>query len=98
MRITYYDFPESISVRERAKICRKLEDKTEEIPEDISDEDLNYDYPISMSCTISFAKKMLKKYGGKAYTQHIDRDGCVFEVTSVEIGKNNSTHKYNRHL
>ena len=99
MRLTYYEFPNNISVKERVKIYKELEGKTNiEIPEDISDEVLDDNFPSCMNCSVSFAKKMLKKYGGHAYTQHIDRDGCVFEVTPVKLGKNNSNHKYNVHL
>ena len=81
------------------KIYKELKGKPNiEIPEEISDEVLDYNFPFRMNCSVSFAKKLLKKYGGKAYTQHIDRDGGVFEVTPVELGKNNSKHKYNVHL
>jgi len=49
-------------------------------------------------CTITYAKKMLKKYGGRAWTEHYDRDGGLFEVTPIELTGNNSRFKYNRHL
>jgi len=48
--------------------------------------------------TVTFAKQLLKEYGGTAFTRHIDRDGGCFEVTSIELKKNNSRYKYNRHL
>lgn len=47
---------------------------------------------------IKEAKKLLKIYGGTAWTEHYERDGTMFEVTSVTITGNNSTHKYNHHL
>lgn len=50
------------------------------------------------SCTVTFAKKMLKQYGGCAWTEHIDRDGGCFEVTPITVGGNNSRFKYNHHL
>ena len=48
--------------------------------------------------SITRAKRLLKEFGGHAYTQHIDRDGGCFEVTPIKLGKNNSRHKYNAHL
>lgn len=48
--------------------------------------------------SITYAKQLLKEYGGHAYTRHIDRDGGCFEITPIELKKNNSRHKYNRHL
>lgn len=44
------------------------------------------------------AKRLLKLYGGYAWTEHYERDGTMFEVTSIELNGNNSTHKYNHHL
>jgi hypothetical protein len=44
------------------------------------------------------AKKLLKLYGGTAWTEHYERDGTMFEVTQIELTGNNSTHKYNHHL
>ena len=48
--------------------------------------------------SVTYAKQLLKEFGGAAWTSHIDRDGGVFETTSIELKKNNSQHKYNRHL
>ena len=48
--------------------------------------------------SVTTAKKLLKQYGGTAWTEHIDRDGSLFEVTPIEIGGNNSRFKYNHHL
>jgi len=50
------------------------------------------------SCSVSYAKKMLKQQGGSAWTEHIDRDGGCFEVTDIKLKGNNSKYKYNRHL
>lgn len=47
---------------------------------------------------VSAAKKLLKEYGGKAYTLHCERDGGVFEVTDITLQGNNSKFKYNHHL
>ena len=51
-----------------------------------------------MGITVTRAKQLLSEYGGRAYTRHIDRDGCCFEVTPIRPGKNNSRFKYNQHL
>ena len=48
--------------------------------------------------SVTRAKQLLAEFGGHAYTHHIDRNGCCFEVTPIKPGKNNSRHKYNRHL
>ena len=49
-------------------------------------------------CSITFAKQLLKLYGGKAWTEHYERDGGCFEVTPIRIKGNNSRAKYNHHL
>lgn len=58
-----------------------------------------------MFCSIKTAKKLLKKSLKKdpnseacAWTEHYDRDGGLFEVTSIELTGNNSHFKYNQHL
>jgi hypothetical protein len=48
--------------------------------------------------TVTAAKKLLRMFGGSAWTQHIDRDGGCFEVSEIKISANNSKFKYNRHL
>jgi hypothetical protein len=48
--------------------------------------------------SITGAKKLLKKNGGRAWTEHYERDGCLFETTPIELKGNNSQFKYNRHL
>lgn len=48
--------------------------------------------------SISGAKKLLKLYGGCAWTNHIDRDGGCFETTEIKLKSNNSRFKYNHHL
>jgi len=49
-------------------------------------------------CSVSTAKLLLKKFGGRAWTEHCDRSGGCFEVTAIKPGKNNSKFKYNHHL
>lgn len=55
------------------------------------------EYEIS-GISITYAKQLLTKFGGYAYTRHIDRDGSCFEVTPIKLKQNNSRHKYNVHL
>ena len=72
-------------------------------PDDISDDVLTQhgytreDRTIG-GCTVTYAKDMLKRYGGHAWTAHIDRDGGVFEVTEIKLTGNNSRFRYNHHL
>lgn len=53
---------------------------------------------IVSGCSISTAKKLLKQYGGAAWTEHFDRDGGFFESSPIVLKGNNSRVKYNRHL
>uniref|UniRef100_A0A6H1Z6Z2 Uncharacterized protein n=1 Tax=viral metagenome TaxID=1070528 RepID=A0A6H1Z6Z2_9ZZZZ len=48
--------------------------------------------------SITQAKKLLQEKGGKAWTEHTERDGTLFEVSEIELKGNNSQFKYNRHL
>lgn len=52
----------------------------------------------TVNCGVSWAKKMMRQYGGVGWTEHIDRDGGCFEVTEICLKGNNSRFKYNRHL
>ena len=47
---------------------------------------------------IKTAKALLKEKGGRAYTEHYERSGSLFEVTEIKLKGNNSNHNYNRHL
>ena len=51
-----------------------------------------------MGISVTYAKKLLKEKGGRAWTEHIDRDGGCFEVTQIQLKGNNSKFKYNHHL
>lgn len=53
---------------------------------------------IEEGISVTTAKKLLKENGGVAWTEHIDRDGCCFEVSYIKLTGNNSNFKYNRHL
>lgn len=101
MRITYYSFPTEMNIREIAlAIKRDIEDRKDKtsVPDNISDEVLENNFSRTVDCGITRAKKMLKKYGGCAYTCHFDRDGGLFETTPIKLKGNNSKFKYNRHL
>lgn len=47
--------------------------------------------------SVTEAKKLLRQFGGHAWTEHCERDGGVFEVTQITLKGNNSRFKYNRH-
>jgi hypothetical protein len=101
MRITYYQFPDEMSIRDVALITKQvIEGKTyiTEVPADVSDETLERNFKYEVDTTITMAKKLMKAYGGRAYTRHIDRDGGCFEVTPIVLKGNNSKHRYNVHL
>lgn len=101
MRITYYTFPEELNVRDRALAYKQIVEGKEditEVPKEISDKTLERNFPMEIDCSVRLAKKLLKKFGGKACTCHFDRDGGLFETTPVKLGQNNSKHKYNVHL
>lgn len=48
--------------------------------------------------SVTTAKKLLKQFGGTAWTAHIDRDGGCFETSEIKLAGNNSRFKYNQHL
>jgi signal transduction histidine kinase len=48
--------------------------------------------------SITEAKKLLKQRGGRAWTEHYERDGTMFEVTPIRLKGNNSRFSYNHHL
>lgn len=51
-----------------------------------------------LETSVKEAKSLLRLYGGTAWTCHYERNGGLFEVSTIELVGNNSTHKYNRHL
>ena len=67
-------------------------------PEEILREHCEEGEDTIMGCSITTAKKMLKQFGGTAWTDHIERDGGVFETTEITLEGNNSRFKYNHHL
>ena len=48
--------------------------------------------------SITAAKKLLREFGGAAWTEHYERDGGLFETSEIKLNGNNSRFKYNRHL
>lgn len=101
-RISYYRFPENT---EEAILLRNgcavvLKDGTEIFPESIPEDKrpLVDHIESTVSCSVSWAKKMLKQYGGCGWTEHIERDGGCFDVTPITLTGNNSRFVYNHHL
>ena len=64
----------------------------------LREHDCTQDDNVIGGCSVTFAKQMLKKHGGSAWTEHIERDGSCFEVTEIKLNGNNSRFKYNHHL
>ena len=103
MRLHYYQFPEDSDPMTRFNEgCAVILKSGSEIhPESIPDDKWPLIERIDDTLggiTITAAKKLLKKYGGYAYTMHCERDGGVFEVTDITLNGNNSRFKYNHHL
>ena len=74
-----------------------------QFPDNVPKEDLELygcDSPgdVISGVSVTFAKKMLRQYGGVAWTEHIERDGGCFEVTEITLKGNNSRFRYNHHL
>lgn len=105
MRINYYRFPEDMTDEQRFNAyfemltwnpANDLDDIEQRKQRALSlDEKAPYELD---SIKVSTAKKMLKAYGGIAFTCHFDRDGGLFESTEIKLKGNNSRFTYNRHL
>lgn len=103
MRLHYYRFPETSDPMDRFRegCAVILKTGAEIYPESIPEDKWPLIEKIDDTlCGISIttAKKLLKQYGGSAWTEHIDRDGGCFEVTEICLTGNNSHFRYNRHL
>ncbi len=90
MRLHYYAFPETMTNEECYNAIGDMEDG--------SPYHKDMDYRHLEGISISIAKKLLKKYGGLAWTEHCERDGGVFEVSEIKLKGDNSRFKYNHHL
>ena len=97
MRISYYVFPDEMALRD-CLAAWLAAIGSEDNPDNYSDAVIERNFARTQMCKISTAKKLLKKYGGHAFTEHYERDGGLFEVTPIELVGNNSQFKYNRHL
>ena len=103
MRLHYYQFPEGSDQMTRFNVGCGVILKSGSIihPEFIPDDKwplIDYIDDTLHCSSITHAKQLLRKYGGRAYTMHCERDGGVFEVTEITLKGNNSRFKYNRHL
>jgi len=114
MKLHYYKFPEGVADAIRAEHgCDKTSGCALNMELDLSAAnwkcELGFCYECEHICTkeiddtlsgisITTAKELLKKYGGSAWTCHIDRDGGCFETSEIKLDGNNSRHKYNKHL
>lgn len=103
MRLHYYVFSKDSDQMDRFKEGCAVILKSGDVnyPDSIPDDKWplvdHIDYILN-GITISRAKKLLRTYGGSAWTEHCERDGGVFEVTEIQLSGNNSRFKYNHHL
>lgn len=104
VRLNYYLFPEDTPVSAMvAEGCEGIREDGRKIhwwqAEAISDwSGIKVEDRSLGGITVSAAKKLLKQYGGSAWTEHCERDGGCFEVTEIKLQGNNSRFKYNHHL
>ena len=112
MRLNYYEFPEGVDPHTRylngasskgghcelgytsCRDCTVCEDGWSECEHYHCDAAET----LVMGCSVTTAKKLLREFGGTAWTEHCDRSGGVFEVTPIKPGQNNSRFRYNHHL
>ena len=112
MRINYYRFPENIDPytrykngaahksaycdtgRKNCRDCTICEEGWQEC-EHFRCTEADY---IVRGLTVTAAKKLLREFGGSAWTEHYERDGGIFETTEIMLKGNNSKFKYNHHL
>ena len=112
MRLNYYEFPEGVDPHTRylngasnkgghcerghtsCRGCDACEGGWSECPHYHCDKAET----LICGCSVTTAKKLLREFGGRAWTEHCDRSGSCFEVTPIKLGKNNSHFKYNHHL
>jgi len=112
MRLNYYEFPETVDAHTRYENgALHTEGHCQEGRDDCRgctifngwwDECPNFkatqaEYLVG-GIKVSEAKRLLKEFGGAAWTEHCERDGGVFEVTDITLKGNNSKFKYNHHL
>ena len=98
MRLNYYEFPEGVDPHTRYRngasnkgghcelghtSCRECEGCWYECEHYHCDKA----EPLICGCSVTTAKKLLKEFGGRAWTEHCDRSGGCFEVTPVQLGQ-----------
>lgn len=105
MRLHYYRFPESVDAHTRyihgADFLAGVGKRLDRDDPEVNNREIGYCTEadeIVYGISITTAKKLLKQFGGSAWTEHYERDGGCFEVTEIKLEGNNSKHKYNRHL
>ena len=105
MRINYYVFPKELTARQRYAAYEEIFGGNEDwnwrrvVANNTPDELVDKWYPsVIEACSVTTAKKLLRKFGGSAYTQHFERDGGLIGTTQIELKGNNSKFKYNHHL
>ena len=103
MRLNYYRFPkdtpEEVLLENECEIVLKSGGTV--IADNIPDDKrplVDYVDDTLKGLSVKHVNQLLKKYGGYGWTEHCDRDGCVFETTDITSKGNNSKFKYNRHL
>lgn len=104
MRLNYYRFPDDsdpmVRLDEGCAAVWKNGETTwpsRRVVEEHKDQLVCIDDTLG-GITVTAAKRLLKLYGGCAWTSHIDRDGGCFEVTPIRLSGNNSRFRYNHHL
>lgn len=95
MRLNYYRFPAESDPMDRFNegCAVILKTGSEIYPESIPDDKwplIDHIDDVIGGITVTAAKKLLRKYGGSAWTEHIDRDGGCFEITAIHLTGNNS--------
>ena len=102
MQLTYYRFPADMPIRDCYDAWEKGREGYKSPPADMTDAELEEEWPRQQLCNVRTAKKFLRKYGGVAWTEHIDRDGCIFETTPILAKGSNKKLSYgvtyNQHL
>lgn len=92
MRITRYTLPQTMNAREQYRILKAegYPVPSTEPPQDMTDEQILEVIDINHICKVSEAKRMLKKYGGSAWTEWYDRDGSYQDCMEIRLNGRNT--------
>ena len=96
MRVTYYEFPQKMPIREAFMAWKEsgLTDRPDP-PAGMTDEEVEACWPRRRICNVRTAKKFLRKYGGHAWTEWFEGDGSFCDTTEIRLeGRNRGS--YNR--